>query len=158
MTMLVIFFISLVVLAFVLMPLFAKQAIRFDLTDEPSRELERLVRRKNKIYSDIKDLDFEFGIGKMAEDDYHSLRKDCVREVAEILHQIDSHKKLSDGNGKVTNDFLEKLIASKRKIRPHEVLIEARDEMLACPNCGFTNYVHAKFCSDCGAKLTRETK
>jgi hypothetical protein len=153
---LILVLVSAAALLFVLKPLFAKQVIPFDLTDEQTRQLEQLIRRKNKIYSDIKDLDFEFGIGKMADDDYQSLRKECVREVADILRQIDGQKKLSDGNGKISNEYLERLIASKRKTKSNAVTIDMHPEILACPDCGFENILNAKFCSECGAKLTKE--
>ncbi len=143
-------------LLFVLKPLFSSKFIRMDMTDARTRELEQLVKRKNKVYSDIKDLDFEFGIGKMAENDYQSLRKECIHEVADILRLIDSHEKLSDGNGKITNAYLEQIIASKRKVKPDEILMQTHPEILACASCGFENNLRAKFCTECGTKLTQE--
>ncbi|MBL7996331.1 zinc-ribbon domain-containing protein [bacterium] len=150
---------GLIALAFVLKPLLAKDYIAFDQRDEKTAKLDALISKKNKIYMDIKDLDFEFGIGKMAEEDYRSLRKQSMAEVADVIRQIDIGGGESPaGNGKITDDYLEKLIAAKRKIKvaQGEIVIESQPAILSCSQCGRENNIEAKFCSECGTKLVKD--
>lgn len=150
---------ALIALAFVLMPLFSKDYIAFDQRDEKTIKLDALVSKKNKLYTDIKDLDFEYNIGKMADDDYRSLRKQSMAEVTDVIRQIDAYGDVSsEGNGKITDEYLEKLISSKRKIKTTEgeVVIASHPEILACSQCGYENNMEAKFCSECGTKLVKD--
>jgi hypothetical protein len=150
---------GLAALAFVLRPLLGKEYIPYDQRDDKTIRIDALISRKNKIYADIKDLDFEFSIGKMAEDDYRSLRKQSMAEVADVIRQIDAHGgAASEGNGSISDEYLEKLISAKRKKTTNdgEVLIASRPEILACSQCGTENNVNAKFCSECGTKLVKD--
>ena len=150
---------GLIALVFVLRPLLSKDYIAFDQRDEKTLKLDALISKKNKIYMDIKDLDFEFNIGKMAEDDYRSLRKQSMAEVTEVIRQIDGFGgSSSEGNGKITDEYLEKLISARRKIKAAngEVVIASTSKILACSHCGHENNTAAKFCSECGTKLIKD--
>lgn len=149
---------GLLTLVYVVKPLFSKEFIAYDHRDDRTIKLDALIAQKNKIYADIKDLDFEFNIGKMAEDDYRSLRKQSMAEVADVIRQIDAYGVLTEGNGKITDEYLEKLISAKRKTKSPEgeVMISTHPEILACSQCGFENNMDAKFCSECGTKLVKD--
>jgi hypothetical protein len=149
---------GLLTLVVVLKPLFSKEFIAYDHRDDRTIKLDALISQKNKIYADIKDLDFEFNIGKMGEDDYRSLRKQSMAEVADVIRQIDSYGVSTEGNGKITDEYLEKLISTKRKTKTAdgEVVISSHPEILACSQCGHENNIDAKFCSECGTKLVKD--
>ncbi|MBX7152262.1 zinc ribbon domain-containing protein [bacterium] len=150
---------ALTALIFVFKPLLDKTFVPFDLKDDRTKKLEALINHKNKIYADIKDLDFEFGIGKMAENDYRSLRGECLKEVSNVMKQIDALQEGVPvaGNGKITDAYIEDLIRQKRQhaVAGEAVIITSRDEMLTCSSCGRENHVDAKFCSECGTKLVK---
>ncbi len=61
----------------------------FDL-DSSSSSLKVLLRKKETIYDNIKDLEFEFKMGKLAQEDYQRLRDDYSREAFEIITRIES--------------------------------------------------------------------
>jgi len=61
----------------------------FDL-DSDSSSLKRLLRKKETIYENIKDLEFEYKMGKLSEEDYRRLRDDYSREAFEVIHRIES--------------------------------------------------------------------
>jgi len=61
----------------------------FDL-ESSSSSLKVLLRKKETIYENIKDLEFEYKMGKLAEEDYQRLRDDYSREAFEIISQIES--------------------------------------------------------------------
>ncbi len=142
---------------YILSPMWSKQHEPFDTTDERTKELERLAKEKQKRYNDIKDLDFEYGIGKMAEVDYQSLRKEAVVEAARLLQRIDAIHAGSNGFSPVTDEYLENLIRSKRKFDAGDgdVIIQTGGQILECPGCHFHNEVTAKFCSECGTRLVK---
>ncbi len=52
--------------------------------------LKRLLRRKETIYENIKDLDFEYKMGKLSDEDYQRLHQDYLREAYGVVSQIES--------------------------------------------------------------------
>ncbi|MBC8345353.1 MAG: hypothetical protein ISR82_02105 [Candidatus Marinimicrobia bacterium] len=71
---------------FVIQPLFlpmiAKKNIQVDVTS--------LKRKKLLIYRQIKELEMEFDIGNINEQDFSSGRADLKREVSEVIAQLNS--------------------------------------------------------------------
>ena len=134
-----------IAIVFALMPLFSKVTQPFDLKTRRMKDLEALLARKNKIYSDIRDLDFEFGIGKMAENDYRTLRAECIRDVSEVMERMEKIQTEKDGNGKISDTYMEEMIKTKRKLEISETK--------SCPVCSHINPIKAKFCSECGSKF-----
>jgi hypothetical protein len=59
-----------------------------DLQGSPS-SLKRLLRKKETIYENIKDLDFEYKMGKLSDDDYQRLRDDYSREAYALMREIE---------------------------------------------------------------------
>lgn len=58
--------------------------------DGQSTGLKRLLRRKETIYENIKDLDFEYKMGKLSDEDYQRLHQDYLREAYGVVSQIES--------------------------------------------------------------------
>lgn len=58
--------------------------------DSQSTSLKRLLRRKETIYENIKDLDFEYKMGKLSDEDYQRLHQDYLREAYGVVSQIES--------------------------------------------------------------------
>ncbi len=83
--------ISLAVAFYVFRPLVSTAGSPF-LVDIDSRAtgLKRLLRRKETIYENIKDLDFEYKMGKLSDEDYERLHQDYLREAYEVVSQIES--------------------------------------------------------------------
>jgi len=52
-------------------------------------ELSDLRALREVAYETLRDLEFDFSMGKMAEKDYHDLKARYQGEAAEILRQID---------------------------------------------------------------------
>jgi hypothetical protein len=51
--------------------------------------LKRLLRRKETVYENIKDLDFEYKMGKLSDDDYHRLRDEYAHEAYAVMQEIE---------------------------------------------------------------------
>ncbi len=58
--------------------------------DSRSTGLKRLLRRKETIYENIKDLDFEYRMGKLSDDDYQRLHQDYLAEAYGVVSQIEA--------------------------------------------------------------------
>lgn len=58
--------------------------------DSRSAGLKRLLRRKETIYENIKDLDFEYKMGKLSDEDYQRLHQDYLREAYGVVSRIEA--------------------------------------------------------------------
>lgn len=138
--------VALVLAVFVIWPLLAADSkkgspvVPIDVTP-----LADLKRRRLVVYDNMQDLDFEFKAGKIAPDDYHSLRQNYVAEAAELMlaaQELDRPRSAMDA-------YIEREVAARRGRRK-----AAPVEEYVCAKCGFENPVPVKFCGNCGAKIT----
>jgi hypothetical protein len=63
-------------------------------------ELEALEEAKATKLSEIRDLELDFRIGKLSEDDYHALDHQLREEAVDLLHQLDAARADGDGAGR----------------------------------------------------------
>ncbi len=83
--------VTVITVFFVFRPLMVGVAYPFSLElDGTHGALKRLLRKKETIYENIKDLEFEYKMGKFSEEDYQRLRDDDAREAYEVMNRIDS--------------------------------------------------------------------
>lgn len=55
-----------------------------------------LQRRRESLYREIADLDFDYRLGKVGEDDYRNQRVEYLDEAATVLQELDEHYATSD--------------------------------------------------------------
>ncbi len=55
--------------------------------------LDFLLERKDQLYENLRDLNFEYRAGKYPEDDFHAQRALLEAETAELLAEIDHLQK-----------------------------------------------------------------
>jgi len=53
-------------------------------------ELERLIAQRDAIYATIRDLDFDFQTGKLADEDYRAQREAWVARGVDVLKALDA--------------------------------------------------------------------
>ena len=131
--------------AFVAMPLLAREGAGASSLPLDVTPLGDLKRRRLVVYENIKDLEFEYQSGKLAAQDYESLRQNYLGEAATLMAASQDAEQLKE-----IDTLLEHEIAARRasrKNRPPQDYI--------CPKCGFENPVPVKFCGECGTKITR---
>src|SRR5690242_410212 len=63
---------------------------------EPESPFKHLDERKAAIYENLRDLQFEYRLGKLSDEDYQSTKKDLQKELAVVLSEVDQ---LKDGLG-----------------------------------------------------------
>ena len=80
-------------LAFVAYPLVNPRRYLYYLDDMlglgEQKKLAYLYSRRNTVYDNLRDLDGEFQMGKLSQDDYDRLRGGLMAEAAEVVQQID---------------------------------------------------------------------
>jgi rRNA maturation endonuclease Nob1 len=96
-----------------------------------------LEERKAQIYENLRDLQFEFRLGKLSDADYQKTKVDLQRELAKVLAEIDA----------VQPPVMAKAHAAKAST---ENVVKASDQ---CPHCGAKFPLPLKFCGACGKAM-----
>lgn len=101
-------------------------------------EQERTQSRQAVLLA-LRDLDFDFQAGKVAEVDYQPLRADLLRQAAGLIEDQE----------RVKDDAIEAMIQSRRTAKNvQQSLLEGQ-----CRQCQAPLLQGAKFCSKCGAPV-----
>lgn len=104
----------------------------------PTRHLEE---RRATIYENLRDLQFEYRLGKLSDHDYEQTKKDLQRGLAAVLAEIDKLQ------GK----------APPPDAAPPRVTAPGRERKGAvCPHCGAKFPNPMKFCGECGKSIPVE--
>jgi len=107
-----------------------------------------LKRRRLVVYDNLKDLEFEFQSGKIARQDYDSLRTNYLGEAASLMAATQEAELLKQDDAVV-----EREIAARRARRKTLPAAEYK-----CPACGHENPLPVKFCGECGAQISSPRK
>jgi hypothetical protein len=70
------------------------------LVQRNKTQLEYLRERKDVVYENLRDLNFEYRAGKYPDDDYNKQRASLEDEAAALLRQIDTLESNSTGIGR----------------------------------------------------------
>lgn len=147
------------ILAFIAYPLFT--APREELAETPDA-LDSLLSQRDAEYDAIRDLDFDFQMGKLSQNDYATMREKYKGRAAVALQQIDA----IGGNGADTpvEEQVTQLRATKRAAPAADDAIEreiarlragkSAASELRCANCGTPYHAGDEFCAKCGNRLT----
>jgi hypothetical protein len=109
----------------------------------PVSPTAHLEERKSQIYENLRDLQFEFRVGKLSDSDYQKTKLDLQRELARVLADIDALQSAASGHTKAA-----KAQATATIARP-----EAKPDGNTCPHCGAKFPNAMKFCGECGKAM-----
>jgi len=107
-----------------------------------------LKRRRLVVYENMKDLEFEYQAGKVAAQDYQSLRENYLGEAAALMAATQEAEQLRENDAVVEREVAAR--RALRKVPPPQDYV--------CPRCGFENPVPVKFCGECGAKIATHSR
>jgi len=100
---------------------------------EPVSPFQHLDERKAAIYENLRDLQFEYRVGKLSDQDYQNTKKDLQRELALVLAEVDALKARLNG--------------------AEQVVVQANVNGFLCVSCGAKFEKQLKFCGECGKPM-----
>jgi len=118
--------------------------------DLPAPEAEspfrHLDERKAAIYDNLRDLQFEYRVGKLSDADYQATKRDLQKELAAVLAEVDRVKAtLSQGGPHPVPPSPQPPVAAKPA------------SSTRCPHCGARFERALKFCGECGKPMKEAT-
>jgi rRNA maturation endonuclease Nob1 len=101
--------------------------------------VQHLEDRKQAIYDNLRDLQFEYRLGKLSDEDYQQTKQALQRELAGVLAEMEATVKrlgLTPGG------------AVYKPTAPVQ-----RTASTQCPHCGASFAQALKFCGECGKAI-----
>lgn len=162
-------FLVLAVLVIAGMYLYAPFMIRArKLSTNEMHEISALKAERDRVINALQELDFDFKLGKIPEEDYPDQRAELLKKGSEILRKLDELEPILS-SAKDAEDRIEKAAAAGRA-DSSSVGAEVNDEdieaMIAarrkqhksksagfCPSCGKPVLTTDNFCPSCGKSL-----
>lgn len=109
---------------------------------EPVSPFYHLDERKAAIYENLRDLQFEYRVGKLSDQDYQQTKLDLQRELAGVMAEIDRVKaEIAAGKIPAPAPELVKTPAPKATAK------------YVCPSCKAEFAQPLKFCGECGKPM-----
>lgn len=103
----------------------------------PVSPFDHLDERKAAIYENLRDLQFEYRVGKLSDQDYQQTKQDLQKELAGVLAEIDRVKQTLVSQGTTPPTKPGKKEAAR----------------FVCPSCQATFATALKFCGECGKPM-----
>lgn len=107
---------------------------------EPLSPTHHLEERRAAIYENLRDLQFEFRVGKLSDADYNSTKLGLQKELAGVLAEMD---RLKPGSAQPAT-----AAAPAKAATPESIA--------TCPHCGARFSSTMKFCGECGKAMSGE--
>ncbi|HWR54134.1 MAG TPA: zinc ribbon domain-containing protein [Bryobacteraceae bacterium] len=124
---------------------------------EPESPTKFLEQRKAIIYENLRDLQFEYRVGKLSDADYQATKTDIQKELAVVLAEIDklSPQKAAPSKAVAPAKTVAKAAAAPKPAAPVK---SSSSPGVDCPHCGAKLPAPMKFCGECGAPMPVETR
>lgn len=107
----------------------------------PVSPLQHLEERKAAIYDNLRDLQFEYRLGKLSDSDYQATKLSLQKDLAVVLAELESTAaKLG---------LSTKRVPAKPVAKPQAPVAAG----LVCPSCGAKFEKSLKFCGECGKAM-----
>lgn len=125
----------------------------------PVSPLAHLEDRKAAIYENLRDLQFEYRVGKLSDADYQSTKLALQKELAGVLAEMES---TAAKLGLVTKRT--PAVKPQKAGAPKSVAVSAspanvpakalQSAGFVCPSCGAEFEKSLKFCGECGKAMS----
>ncbi|MDE3196422.1 MAG: hypothetical protein KGN84_08765 [Acidobacteriota bacterium] len=104
----------------------------------PVSPFRHLDERKAAIYESLRDLQFEYRLNKLSDEDYQTTKVELQKELARVLAETD---KIKAGMG--------------QGVKPEPAAAPAveKPKPNTCPSCGAAFEKALKFCGECGKPM-----
>jgi len=101
-----------------------------------------LDERKAAIYENLRDLQFEYRVGKLSDTDYQNTKTDLQKQLAAVLAEVD---RLKAGTGSEVNGTAAAAAAAKPAVKA---------SAFKCSHCGAKFERELRFCGECGKAMS----
>jgi hypothetical protein len=109
---------------------------------EPVSPFKHLDERKASIYENLRDLQFEYRVNKLTDEDYQTTKLELQKELARVMAEVDRIKAELAISGIATTPA------------PANVAVPAPATAVnQCPGCGARFEKVLKFCGECGKPM-----
>jgi hypothetical protein len=106
---------------------------------DPVSPTQHLDDRKAQIYENLRDLQFEYRVGKLSDEDYQQTKLVLQKELAAVLKEIE---KFSPGH-----------VEAPAKAPQNGATRHVETPANLCPHCGASFPNAMKFCGECGKAM-----
>jgi hypothetical protein len=100
----------------------------------PESPFKHLEERKAAIYENLRDLQFEYRLDKLSDQDYQTTKLELQKDLAQVMAETDRIKAGVTG-------------------APVAIPATPKKNINACPSCGATFDKPLKFCGECGKPM-----
>ena len=108
---------------------------------DPVSPTQHLDERKAAVYENLRDLQFEYRVGKLSDVDYAKTKLALQKELAVVVAETE---RVLNGNG----------AAPALKPAPAVTPPKVKAAAFICPHCGAEFAVAMKFCGECGKEMS----
>ncbi len=103
----------------------------------PVSPVQHLDDRKQAIYENLRDLQFEYRLGKLSDEDYQQTKQALQKELAMVLAETES--------------TIKNLGLTLHRVPPKASPL--RPTTTTCPHCGAKFPQALKYCGECGKAI-----
>jgi NADH pyrophosphatase NudC (nudix superfamily) len=104
----------------------------------PVSPIQHLEDRKHAIYDNLRDLQFEYRLGKLTDDDYQQTKQALQKELAVVLSETEQTLKTLG------------MTSVRKQAKP---VTTPPAKSTVCPHCGAKFKEALKFCGECGKAI-----
>lgn len=108
----------------------------------PVSPIQHLEDRKQAIYENLRDLQFEYRLGKLSDEDYQQTKQALQRELAGVLAE--------------TEETIKRLGLAPTRVPPKSPAPKPAPPHAMgtlCPHCGASFQQALKYCGECGRAI-----
>ncbi len=108
----------------------------------PVSPIQHLEDRKHAIYDNLRDLQFEYRLGKLSDGDYQQTKQALQKELAGVLAE--------------TEETIKRLGLQPTRVAARSTPAKkspARPTATVCPHCGASFSQTLKYCGECGRAI-----
>jgi hypothetical protein len=109
----------------------------------PRTGYEHLEERKSQIYENLRDLQFEYRVGKLSDADYQVTKQLLQTELAAVMSEIDKMKQQAAPPA-----------AAKAAAPARAPATDPQKPSTVCQHCGAQFPTSMKFCGECGKAMS----
>jgi hypothetical protein len=120
----------------------------------PVSPIQHLEDRKQAIYGNLRDLQFEYRLGKLSDEDYQQTKQALQRELAGVLAETeDTIKKLGLIPTRVAPKQTSPAESASVPAAAPSLPAATRRAATSCPHCGASFSQALKYCGECGRAI-----